>query len=811
MRRFRLKSGSLWALLACATVNAVLFSELAAGEWPKWFGGARSKASGDQQHPHNPAGVASSSRASNSSSEARDARGDSVGNERVRSLFNTDPVDEMRQFGDSPGFSGGSRDAREQPTSGRRAVQPAVYEEGSGSPRTARQKIVQTQAEFGRSPTPPPTLPSIGDGQPLKLIEFRSVPLVDAMQTFADQAGINIVASPDASKIEISVYLKNVTAKQALDAITKAHGLYYKVDDASRIVRISTTKEYRQTLADFQDEQTEVFTLLYPNPYVVALAIRNTFGDRVRLGMGDMQSDQDQFQDLTQRLQRFDLIESRNQGLGTFQNNQNGGGQNGLNNQLGIGGRGNQLGGIGGRGNQFSSSGQFGNQSGGQFGGGFGNQFGGGQQTNPANDMDRKPLENLSPEEIFAIEQARQNGTASESLSGLLERNRASIYVSVIRRNNQLVVRTGDELMMCQIKDLVLKLDVPTPLVLLEVKVLRVDLFDGFHSVFDYQLTDGSKNAGTFSQGDFLGIPAKSAANIAVAGSTFGAGSPGLAASAGDLTFQYVNESFRARMQLLENKNRVTVVTSPILLTANNEVSRIFVGDTVPVTTSSNSASVTQPNGGNNGGNGAVTSNAPTTELQDIGQALLITPNINADRTVTLRIAQEQSELRLNGGKILVPTVVTQTNLLGVASNSVTFTNQTIDTVQRRQITGTIVAKDGLAVAIGGLISESAQDNRDEVPVLGKVPVLGFFFRRQGSGRGRTELIVMVRPYVFNTPSESAALSQQLIPELSIHPKAMDPSGTLNTFLPHEVIRPNPPTNECENIFRFHSVEPKSY
>ena len=47
--------------------------------------------------------------------------------------------------------------------------------------------------------------------------------------------------------------------------------------------------------------------------------------------------------------------------------------------------------------------------------------------------------------------------------------------------------------------------------------------------------------------------------------------------------FQFVNNNFRARMQLLENNNRVTTMATPLLLTANNEVSRLFVGSEVPV------------------------------------------------------------------------------------------------------------------------------------------------------------------------------------------------------------------------------------
>ena len=81
----------------------------------------------------------------------------------------------------------------------------------------------------------------------------------------------------------------------------------------------------------------------------------------------------------------------------------------------------------------------------------------------------------------------------------LLRRQPANIYVTVIRPNNQLVVRTGDPTTMAQIADLVCKLDVPTPVVLLEVKILSINLQDDFTSVFNYQWTDGFLTAGGFT------------------------------------------------------------------------------------------------------------------------------------------------------------------------------------------------------------------------------------------------------------------------------------------------------------------------
>ena len=258
--------------------------------------------------------------------------------------------------------------------------------------------------------------------------------------------------------------------------------------------------------------------------------------------------------------------------------------------------------------------------------------------------------------------------------------------------------------------------------------------------------------------------------------------------------FQFVNNNFRARMQLLENNNRLTTMATPLLLTANNEVSRLFVGSNVPINTSytgpSTYASTPLTSTTTPGSTGI--------QFVPVGTTLLITPNINADRTVTLRILQELSQINTGGASILVPT-------------STGFSQETVNVVQSRSVSGTVVGKDGLTVAIGGLIEENLTDTRPEIPVLGKLPVIGFFFRSQTTQRERDELVILIRPYVFSTPAESASVSPQLIQDLSIHPKRCDPSGTMNAFLPHEVLRANPPINDFQKIFRFHSLEPETY
>lgn len=622
----------------------------------------------------------------------------------------------------------------------------------------------------------------------LDTVEFRQLPLREALRLLSVQTGINIVASAEASETIVTLYLRNVTPRAALETLTKTHGLFYREDAEAGIITVFTTQELQASLQSFRDEQTQVFTLLYPNVIDVATAIADVYGDRVVLSLGADQGET--FNELTERFDRFDLIDGRTQGLGLF-----GGG--------GFGG-----GGFGGGG--FGGGGFGGGGFGGFGGGGFGGGFGGARRSDllrnsrtqrqvAQNDsllpqLDPLAVEQLTADQIQALVEAQQGLIDRQRIDELLRQQQATIYVTVIQRQSQIIVRTSDPETMQQIADLVARLDVPTPLVLLEVKVLQLNLGDDFNSVFDYQFTDGNTVAGGFTSGDILPPPGDLTAGDARRFASLIPGGTGV--REGDLLFQVVSENFRFRMQLLETKNRVTELATPLLLTANNEVSRLFVGEEVPLNrsfTGPQAIAVDPILGGTTftGGNTAI-------EFRPVGTTLIITPSINADRTVTLRVLQETSEIVPDGAEVLVPTTTG-------------FIPQLVDTVRSRTVSGTVVAKDGLSVAIGGLIQESLTDNRAAVPVVGKLPVVGFFFRRQNTDRTRTELVVVIRPYVFNTPSESAVLSHGLLQDLSVHPSIPETDGTLGSFAPHEVLRPNPPMNPLQTIFRFHSLEPKEY
>ena len=607
-------------------------------------------------------------------------------------------------------------------------------------------------------------------GPRLELMELRELPLRQALRLISEQTELNFAPSAAAAEVKVSMFLRKVAAMDALDVLCKAHDLWYRQDPASGIIRIHTAAEYRKDVQSFRDDRIETFTLSFPNALDVAFAIQELFGARVQFQNNTFRQFQSQ-QELQQRLSRFDIVDQRGQGFG----NQAGGNQNQNQNQNNRNQNGLQ--------NQALLAGQR------TRGGNQGNQGGAAQDFVQRQDIqaNRGLIEGLTGEQIQALDDAAREGVATpEVLSRLL--GRASIFVSVIQRLNKLIVRTGDARALDQIRELVTKLDVATPTVLLEVKVLSIELGDDFNSVFDYQFSDASTAAGGFTTGDVL-----PPASDAISGNSARRSLPLALLGGGlrpdNLIFQYVHRHFRARMQLLENKNRVTLLATPMLLTANNEVSRLFIGDNRPVLQNFTP-------GQNIVVNGAVTTTTPVPQFQnvDVGTSLLITPNVNADKTVTLRLVQENSQVIPGGATILVP-----------EGNG--FVSRAVDIVQSRTLSGTVIAKDRLSLAVGGLIEEGVSDQRAEVPWLGRLPLLGFFFRREDRRRFRRELVIVVRPYVLNSPGEGAATSKRLLDELSLHPNAPEAKGTLGTYGPDDVIRPAAPSKGLKKLLRFHSID----
>jgi len=194
----------------------------------------------------------------------------------------------------------------------------------------------------------------------------------------------------------------------------------------------------------------------------------------------------------------------------------------------------------------------------------------------------------------------------------------------------------------------------------------------------------------------------------------------------GDLFFPNIG----AVLQAYQKDSDVSILSTPQLLTINNEEAEINVGKNVPyITRSDTSATIPGQTFGS------------SYEYKDVGIILKITPNINEEQFVRLKIDQQVTKLAD------VQTSTTPTTL-------------------KRSAKTTVVIKDNETVVIGGMIDDSTSIETAQVPCLGDIPILGWLFKTMGRGREKTNLFVFITPHIIRNQAEAAAIYQKKIDEV---------------------------------------------
>ena len=312
---------------------------------------------------------------------------------------------------------------------------------------------------------------------------FATLRCVDALAVIGQASGLNLAASDEAAKTHVTIRLRNVSANGAVQAICQTHGLFFNRKPSQDGIDIVTTvREFQDGLTVFREEKTEVYTLLYPNAVDLAVSIRDLFGTRVQFN----QNTDDGSDEISQRFSRFDVFDGRSQGLGV------GGTANGSTGGQSSGGSSSSSGGGGG-GSSRSSGG--GSSSGGRSGGNSNQSASDLQRQDDRRAYNRAELDYIASQ----LETSKKGGVDADKVASVDHNKSSPIFVSVLNRTNQVIVRTSDQAVLEEIDRLKCKIDVPTPQVLLEMKVMSVDLSGGFNSVFDAQFGD-SHNASSFRQ-----------------------------------------------------------------------------------------------------------------------------------------------------------------------------------------------------------------------------------------------------------------------------------------------------------------------
>jgi general secretion pathway protein D len=290
---------------------------------------------------------------------------------------------------------------------------------------------------------------------------------------------------------------------------------------------------------------------------------------------------------------------------------------------------------------------------------------------------------------------------------------------------NSLII-TAPEPQYRQLRAIIDQLDGRRAQVLVESLIAEVDANKAAQFGIQWQNVMGQKGGTVGIMGTNFGSDGNNLLNLSLKGGS-GTVTPGAGlniATASQVNGVYVLNSLANFLQSTGDSN---ILSTPTLLTLDNEEARIVVGQNVPF--------VTGQYTNNNTVNGAVNP-FQTIERRDVGLTLRVKPQISETGNVKLTIYQEVSS---------------------VVASSVGATSGLI--TNKRSIESNVLVQDGSIVVLGGLLADEYTNGGASVPWLSDIPVLGALFRNESRERKKTNLMVFLRPVVLRDVESTDALS----------------------------------------------------
>ena len=288
---------------------------------------------------------------------------------------------------------------------------------------------------------------------------------------------------------------------------------------------------------------------------------------------------------------------------------------------------------------------------------------------------------------------------------------------------NSLIITATDHVYR-SLRSVIDKLDARRSQVFVEALIVEVSSTKAAEFGIQWQDLTGINEPGTNIIGgtNFTAGPGGSTGtNIITASGNIAAVSAGLNVGVvrGTITIngqQFLNLGMLARA--LENDSAANILSTPNILTLDNEEAKIIVGQNVPFVTGSftQTGTTTSP-----------TNPFQTIERKDVGLTLKVKPQVAEGGSVKLQIFQE------------VSSVTNDARLVGSAD---VITN-------KRSIESTVLVDDGQIIVLGGLVQDDSQSNKSGIPILSKIPILGNLFRSETRNRTKTNLMVFLRPLVL--------------------------------------------------------------
>jgi len=293
-----------------------------------------------------------------------------------------------------------------------------------------------------------------------------------------------------------------------------------------------------------------------------------------------------------------------------------------------------------------------------------------------------------------------------EKIQEMLTKNIGEMQVD--QRTNKIVV-TDLESKVEDIEKVILAFDSKSKQVLIEAKILEITLTDDFSLGVDWQavlddlqkrLYPGIKNPISFTN----------AFKLATSG--------GLVPGAELLVGDFGSDDYHVMVQILQSVGDVNTLSNPRITVLNNEEAKILIGSSEPYATNT----VTQGT--------STTTTATNLTFLEIGVKLYVTPTINKDGFISMKIKPEVSS----------------------ATGSYTYGDPetTVPIVSTTEAETSVIIKDGHTIIIAGLIKDNRSDTVKKIPFLGDIPIIDLGFKRQEQSIEKKELVIFLTPHIIS-------------------------------------------------------------
>ncbi|HMO49509.1 MAG TPA: type II secretion system secretin GspD [Kiritimatiellia bacterium] len=336
----------------------------------------------------------------------------------------------------------------------------------------------------------------------------------------------------------------------------------------------------------------------------------------------------------------------------------------------------------------------------------------------------------------FIRARTEQRATAEPAAPGQTAIGRLSPETKILadKRTNSLLMM-GKLRDLAVLEDLIDHLDIMLAQVVIEAVIIEVGLSDEIRSGIDWvQKSMLAYNQAVVGPGGGLSVVEPVAAWGG--GTSLGAGVPRDATTIADASsissgglnwyMSIFDLNIDAVIRLAANSRNAQILSTPVIVTTDNTEAKIIASTQRPVVTTTSTTD-----------GGSIRSSY---EYRDIGINLTVTPRINPQRMVVMEVNQTADDV---AGEILID-------------------GNLVPEITKRELNATVAVGDRSTIVLGGLILSRNAKSETKVPLLGDIPVLGRLFKFKSDQRQRSELVVLLTPYVLMTPAEARAESTRL-------------------------------------------------